>query len=245
IVNQRFAQLYFGDRDPIGQPIRLRPSNNAAGPVESFVVIGVAPVIRQRLVPEPDPVVYIPFGASPAPNASVLVRARGGAAGLAPAGGAEPAAIDRNLPLYRVRTLDRAIADAQWNARVASGLIEALAALSLLLSTVGLSAVTAHGVSARTREIGVRLALGARTHDVLRLILGRAAVPLAFGFGAGILGTMAWGAMFSSGQPNVFVSDPASLAWIVLVLLVAGTAAAVVPARRAARLDPAVAIRQP
>jgi putative ABC transport system permease protein len=243
IVNQRLAQLYFGDRDPIGQRIRLRPAGTPSGPVESFEIVGLAPAIRQRPLPDPDPVVYLAFEAAPPSTGSLLVRGRGDAAVLAATVRSEAAAIDRNLPLYRLRTMAGVIADAEWNLRVSSGLILALTSLAVLLSTVGLAAVTAHRVTERTHEIGLRMALGARTHHVLQLILRRVVVQLGLGFAAGIACTIAWGALFSSGRPDALVSDPRALGFIGTALFVAGTAACIVPARRAARLDPVAAIR--
>ena len=243
IVNQRLAQLYFGDRDPIGQRIRLRPAGTPSGAVESFEIVGLAPASRQRPLPDPDPVVYLAFEAAPPSTGSLLVRGRGDAAVLAATVRSEAAAIDRNLPLYRLRTMAGVIADAEWNLRVSSGLILALTSLAVLLSTVGLAAVTAHRVTERTHEIGLRMALGARTHHVLQLILRRVVVQLALGFVAGIACTIAWGALFSSGRPDALVSDPRAIGFIGTALCVAGTAACIVPARRAARLDPVAAIR--
>ncbi|MBI3261622.1 MAG: FtsX-like permease family protein [Acidobacteria bacterium] len=155
----------------------------------------------------------------------------------------EVLALDANLPLYRVQTMARVMDDAQWNGRVSSMLLSVLTCIALGLSTIGLYAVTAHGVSRRTREIGLRMALGAQPHQVRRLVLRRAMAQLALGFVAGVVCTVGWDRMFSSGRAEVRMTDPPSLAIVAAVLIVVATLACLVPIRRATRVDPVAAIR--
>jgi ABC-type antimicrobial peptide transport system permease subunit len=133
--------------------------------------------------------------------------------------------------------------DAQWTGRLSQNLVLILTFIAVALSTVGLYAVTAHGVSQRSREIGVRMALGARPRQVVTVILRRALAQLAFGFVAGIGCTMLWQRTFPSGRVDLSITDPRSLAAIATTLAAAAVVACFVPARRATRQDPASAIR--
>ena len=157
---------------------------------------------------------------------------------------AEVSKLDPNLPVYRFRTMAQVMRDALWNGRVSSNLFLMLTFIAVALSTVGLYAVTAHGVTQRAREIGLRMALGARPWHVTRLIARRVAMQLVIGFMAGIVCTKLWDANFGSGSDGVTASDPKSLLIVAVILAVLAAVACVVPARRAARMDPLAAIRQ-
>ncbi|MBI4476231.1 MAG: ABC transporter permease, partial [Acidobacteria bacterium] len=137
IVSERFVQIHFPDRSPLGERIALAGPSGAEGNRELFTIIGVAPALRHRRGPDPDPVVYRPFRAALPGTAVLMVRSRSEAGTLAPQLREEVRALDRNLPLYRVQTMSQAIADAQWNGRLSSRLMTILACLALGLSTIG------------------------------------------------------------------------------------------------------------
>ena len=166
------------------------------------------------------------------------MRAHNEAADLAPFLRREVQALDPNLPLYRLRTLAQAARDAQWNGRLASSLIRALTLIAVGLATIGLYAVTAYSVNQRAHEIGVRVALGARPHQVAGVIARRVLMQLAVGFTAGVGCTLMWEWAFPGGNPSIRATDPASLAMVAAVLVVVATLASLVPIRRAMRLDP-------
>ena len=128
----------------------------------------------------------------------------------------EVSQLDANLPVYRFRTMAQVVRDALWNGRVSSNLFLMLTFIAVALSTIGLYAVTAHGVAQRAQEIGLRMALGAQPRHVTRLIARRVAMQLVIGFMAGIVCTKLWDANFGSGSDGVTASDPKSL------LIVAG-----------------------
>ncbi len=155
----------------------------------------------------------------------------------------EVVALDASLPLYRVQSMRQVIRDVGWNGRLSSALLTVLAAIALGLSMVGLYAVTAHGASRRAREIGVRMALGAQPGQVCRLLLRRALSQLTLGFLVGVLATVGWSRMLSTGRAGVTVTDPRSLAIVAAILLAVGAIATLVPVRRATRLNPVEAIR--
>ena len=242
IVNERLAREFFEGQDPIGQRLALVPATPAE-PRRWLTIAGIVTDIRQRPVPDPDPVLYLPLTGSSSATATLLVRSRGeDASDLAPLLRKEVQALDANLPLHRIRTMAQASRDAQWNGRLAARLILVLTIISVGLATAGLYAVTAYGISQRTHEIGLRVALGARTPHVAGLIARRVAVQLAIGVMAGFVCTMLWDRTFAGG-PGVRITDPVSLAIVALVLVVLAILACWAPIRRASRLDPLNAIR--
>ena len=137
----------------------------------------------------------------------------------------------------------RVVRDAEWNGRIAHALLVVLICIAVGLSTVGLFAVTAHSVSQRTAEIGIRMALGAQPLQVVRLILRRAAIQLGVGFIAGVGCTVLWDRMFTTGRPEITATDPQSLLFVAIVLTISAAIACFIPVRRATRLNPVVAIR--
>lgn len=241
IVNQDLTEKFFGGQDPIGQRISVASQDTAASP-NWFTIVGVAPDIRQRPVPDVEPVVYLPYRDIAPPTTSLLVRARGEGAHLAPLLRQEVQALDPNLPLYRIRTMAQAIRDARWNARLSARLILVLTIIAVGLSIVGLYAVTAYGISQQTHEIGLRLALGAQTRQVAAMIGRRVMTQLVIGLMAGVVCTMLWDRTFSGG-PGIRVTDPVSLLIVATILAVSSLIACSVPIRRATRLDPLAAIR--
>ncbi len=151
--------------------------------------------------------------------------------------------VDASLPLYRILTLSEVARNAQWNRRLSHVLILALTFIAVSLSTVGLYAVTMHGVLQRTQEIGLRMALGAQPRAVVLIVVRQVLVQLAFGFVAGTLCTIGWQRLFGNPGSDATAIEPKSLAVIAAVLAVTAVLASIVPARRATRLDPVAAIR--
>lgn len=243
IVNERFVELFFADRDPIGQRIGLSPPTGAAHPPAWFTIVGVAQSIRQRPLPDVEPIVYTPLAAAAPATAGLIVRSGVETEAMIDALRREVQALDANLPLYRTLTLARVVWDAQWNGRMSAFLATAVIVISLMLAAFGLYAVTAHGVSLRSREMAVRMALGARTAQVVRSALAGVAVPLVVGLGLGLVGIVAWSRAFATESARVSVTDPAHLVVVTLVLAFIAAMACFVPVRRATRVDPVAALR--
>jgi putative ABC transport system permease protein len=244
VVNEEFAGKFFAGADAIGQRIALTPLQAPPSPLEWATVVGIVPTVRQRPRGGAEPIVYVSNGGSPASNAVLLVRSSLDTAALTSLLRQEAAAIDADLPLYRIRTMQQARREAVWNGRVSNGFFLFLMWTSVGLAMVGLYAVTAHGVSQSTREIGMRMALGARPRQVMRVIVRRVAGQVAFGFGTGIVCTKIWSSMFSSGRDDVSLTDPASLLIVAAILSVVAALACFVPIWRATHLDPVAAIRE-
>ena len=241
IVNERLAGRFFDGRDPIGQQIFLGAGDRRDG--VAVTIVGVAADVRQRPVPEAEPIVYLPYRSAAPPSMVLMVRSLVEPAALVPLLRREVLALDPALPVYRIQTLADVIRNAQWNARLAHRLILLITFIAVALSAAGLYAVTAHGVVQRTREIGVRMAIGAQPRQVMVLVMRRVLLQVSLGFGAGVICTLAWQRMFSSGRVDLSIVDPRALAAIAITLTVAALIASAVPARRAIRLDPVAALR--
>jgi putative ABC transport system permease protein len=174
---------------------------------------------------------------------TLLVRAQGDPAAVAPAVRREVRAADPTLPVWDVRTLEEYRAFTNWDRRLFGEVFASFGLLALVLAGVGVYGVMAYSVSQRTHEIGVRLALGAAGRDVLRLVVGSGAAVAAAGVGVGLL--LAWGASraMRSILYGVGANDPVTFAGVSLLLFGVALLACYVPARRAARTDPMVALR--
>jgi putative ABC transport system permease protein len=256
IVNQRFVELFLRDGDPIGRRIRLTSDQRSAasgarapgsvGTTDApwLTIVGIAPVLRQRIAVAPDPLVYLPLGAAPPASAAIVVRSTTPPASLAPLLRAEVRALDPDLPVYRVRTMAQVIDEAGWNPRLSGNLVMTIALIAFGLASVGLYAVTAHAVTQRTQEIGIRLALGAGTRQVAWLVLRRALRQLAVGLAAGLLCTYAFDRAFSGpSDPNSFM-NPAIIGPAMALLIGMTLTATLAPILRATRLDPLGALRR-
>ena len=247
IVNQRFAAMHLPGEDPIGRRIKLTPDGPApAGPAPVWVtIVGISPTVRQRFATEsePDPVVYLPLRAQSPAFTSLLVRAQRDAATLTSLLREEVRAIDQDLPLFDIRTMDQQLAQQRWAFRIFGTMFAIFAVIALALSAVGLYAVTAYAVSQRTQEIGVRMALGAQAGQVQWLILRRSVVHLGLGLSIGIGG--AWGVsrLLDSVLVQSGSRELVTLSSIVALLIVVSMLACYWPARRATRLDPVSALR--
>jgi len=244
IVNQRLVERYFPNVEPIGQGIRL-VNRNARGQTSPLLtIIGVAPTVRQEWTGRPDPVVFTPYRLDARPSGVIMVRSNLDTAAAAPLLRGEARMLDSDLPLVAIMTMNDLLAQGRWFQQIFSGLVALFASIALVLSGVGLYGVTAYGVSQRTREIAVRVALGAGRRQVLWFVLRRALLQLAWGFG---LGTAAAFAVFTLLRTiifdNVGPDDPITITAIIVVLLCVSLAASVFPALRAMRLSPVAALR--
>lgn len=242
IVSRRFAATFFRDREVIGERIRTTASTAPSTDPEWFTIVGVAPDIRYRPTPEPEPVVYVPLEVSAPAQVSILVRTRG-EAGTAEALRATTAVVDPQLPLQRILTMADIAHEAQWNGRLSARFLTTLTLIGVGLVIAGLYAVTAHSVGQRRREIAIRMALGARAAHVGRAVLTRAGWQVALGLLAGIIFTMIWDAVLFSGQVNLRFAQPDVLVPVAVILLVVMLVACAVPALRAARLNPGSVLR--
>jgi putative ABC transport system permease protein len=249
LINQRFAAMHFAGEDPIGQRIRLVDAAPArvydATPPLSATIVGMVPTVRQRNFqePDPDPVAYVPYRTDPQRFVFLVVRGQGDPAALTSLVREQMRAIEPDLPVFGILTLDQMLAQLRFSFRVFGSMFGIFAVIALVLSAVGLYAVTAYSVSQRTQEIGVRMALGAQSQQVLWLVMGRALLQLAIGLPIGIAGAFAVGQLMQSVLAQTSGRDPLTIAAIAVVMGVVSLAACFWPARRATRLDPVAALR--
>ena len=247
IVNQRFVAMHFPGEDPIGRRVRLADSTPQVQPPPPLdaTIVGVGPTIRQRNFqdPDPDPVVYLPYRADPQRFGTLIVRAAGDPAQITSLVREEMRAIEPDLPLFNILTMDQLLAQQRWPFRVFGSMFAIFAVIALVLSAVGLYAVTAYSVTQRTAELGVRMALGAQPAQVMWLVLRRAFVQLGVGLPLGIAGAFGVGRLLQILLVQTSPRDPVTIGSIALLMMVVSMAACVWPARRATRLDPVSALR--
>ena len=242
IVNETFAAKAWPGEDPIGKRLRLIREQT---PQNSLTVVGVVPDIQQNFQRPLDhaPIIYLPYGADPPRGMFLTARTTVPPSTLGQAFRKEVQGLDENLPVVGVKTLEQLIANSRIDSAVFAVLFSIFAGIALVLASVGLYAVVAHSVSQRTREIGVRMAVGGTARDIVRMVFWqgtrRIVIGLAIGLPLGATLTFALRFLLVGVAPG----DPLSLAGAALVLILAGLLGCAIPARRAVRVNPLVALR--
>jgi putative ABC transport system permease protein len=210
-----------------------------------LTVVGVLPDILQnfRNPLELEPLIYLPYAQEPQREVFILAKTRIPSGTLANAFRQTLRSIDPNLAAYDVRTLESRLAQTRLSVTLLGGMFTVFAAIALVLASVGLYAVIAHSVSQRTQEIGVRMAMGAVRRDIVRLIYAEGAQPLGVGLAIGLPAAFGVTHVLRTALVGVSPGDPLTFLSVVLVLLVAGALGCALPARRATKVDPIVALR--
>jgi putative ABC transport system permease protein len=244
IINQSFAKTYFPSEDPIGKRLELAFDDEKVA--TKFQIVGVVRNVKHHteLGDEYSPELYMPYAQAPffGPM-SLVVRAQAEPGNLAKAIQNEVAALDRQIVLSDVKTMDLYLGAAVAQPRFSALLFGLFAMLALSLAAVGLYGVMAYTVSQRTREVGVRVALGAQTADVLRLIIAQGMKLTLLGVGVGLAGAFALMRLMKTLLYGVSATDPLTFAVVALSLSLVALAACYLPARRAAKVDPLLALR--
>ncbi len=235
IINEAMARRIFGQQDPIGQHIRTGP--NPTGPWST--VIGVIGDIRHAgLEAEPAPELYVNYLQNPPVNPFIAIRTTTDPAALADLVRAEAKSFDPTLAIYDIRTMQQIRSESVAERRFLLLLIGAFGVLALLLSAIGVYGVMALVVSERTQEVGVRLALGAAPAEVLGMIVRQAATLAGLGAGAGLVLAALLAPMMASQLFRVPAMDPITFVLVPILLVGVATIAALVPGRRAMRIEP-------
>jgi predicted permease len=249
ILNERLAALIFPGEEALGRQVRLFPGRARGGAAEPtsnwLTIIGVAPDVRQRSQEggAADPVVYVPVGVNPLAGATLIVRSSLNRDDLVGLLREQMQAIDPDLPVFDIRTVDEQIAFNRWPQRVFGSLFAIFAVIALFLGTIGLYGVTAYAASQRTREIGVRIALGATGFHIHRTVARTAITQLTMGLVLGTAGGTAVSRILPSQLAGASANAPTTVALVALVLVVAGLIACWIPAQSALKIDPAVTLR--
>jgi putative ABC transport system permease protein len=243
IVNQTLAKRVFPNGDAVGQ--RLIFSGDDSTPNQIVGVVGNEKV--NGLAEQTTPVVYYPFlqDTTPALTKNLVVRTAGDPAALVSAIRNECRELEPGLTVAQVMTMEQIIANSPstFMRRYPALLIGVFAAVALLLAAIGIYGVMSYSVSQQTREIGVRLALGARKLDVLRLVIGRGMLLALAGVGVGVVAAFGLTRLMTGLLFGVEASDPATFGLIALLLVMVALLACYVPARRASKIDPLTALR--
>jgi putative ABC transport system permease protein len=244
IVNQAFVRQHFPHEEPIGKRIRFGGPNTPIAQSPWLLIVGVVSDVRHwDLMTAARAESYVPLEQSPAAELTLAVRTNGAQAGLAAAVRERLRALDANLPLYNVQTMEQVVARSLFNRRLTTGVMLIFGGVALLLATVGLFGLISYAVSQRTHEFGIRLALGANTQDVLRLVIGQGLKLAGAGLLIGLAGSFALMQVMKTLLFGVSPADPMTFAASALLLLAVSLLACWIPARRAAKVDPLIALR--
>jgi putative ABC transport system permease protein len=238
LINETLARSYFAGEEPLGKVLRDPDGKNPAE------IIGVVSDIKHfGLDDAAEPYVYVPHTQAAETSMALVARTANDPVGMAAAIRREVQALDKDQPVYDVKNMEQRIAERNTPARLTSFLMAVFAALALVLAAVGIYGVIAYSVSQRTHEIGIRMALGAERRDILALVVRQGmtlvGIGLALGLGASFL-LMRW---LASKLFQVSATDPTTFAGVALLLAGIALIACLIPARRATKVDPMVALR--
>ncbi len=243
ILDERAAQAYFAGEDPIGT--RIYFSFEGGRNPRWREVVGVVGAVKHTaaLVDDTKGQTYYPLGQRPSPMMVMTIRARGEPGALTSAVRGEVLKLDAGQPVFDTLTMHERLGTYLSQPRFNMALLALFAALSLTLAAVGVYGVISYSVSQRTRELGIRMALGARPGDVVRLVLRYGLVLAVVGLALGLGGSWALTRVLQQQLYNISATDPATFLSVSAVLVVVVLMAVFIPARRAARVDPMVALR--
>lgn len=253
VISRTMARKYWPDTNPVGQTIVVGPGLGSGYETGAIEIVGVAGDLRWRLDGDPAPVMYqapsqVLDGAMALVNslrpAAVLARTRAGAEPMSLSRAVRQALLAADqLPVMKVRTMEQAGVDSTARQNFTRFLLGSFAGMALLLAAVGIYGVMSYSVEQHTHEIGIRTALGANRRDTLSLVLFQALRMTLAGLAVGILAAFWLTRLLNSQLFGVKASDPVTFAAVPLILLVAAVAAAYIPALRASRVDPLIALR--
>ncbi|HUQ85964.1 MAG TPA: ABC transporter permease [Vicinamibacterales bacterium] len=236
LINEAGVRKWFPDQDPIGK-VAL-----TGGPHE---IVGVVGDVLQRSPGQPAiPQLFLPYSQRTSRSIRLIVRTEGDPLAIAPAVRDQIRALDPNVPLAQAVPLQDVVSRAIARPRFYTSLLALFAAVALMLSATGIFGVMSYAVAQQSKEIGIRMALGARAADVLRSIVGRAVALAGAGVIVGIIAALALGGIIRSQLFGVTIFDPATLGSVIAVLLLSAALASLLPAARAARIDPMRAFKE-
>ncbi len=238
IVNETAARRFWPNQDPVGKRI-----GNGAPDGWMPVVGVVADVRHMSLAREPDPEIYFAFAQSPRTAVNLVVRTASDPLRLAPSLRRAVLEIDGDQPVSRIASMEQTLVDSIATKRLSTLLLGIFAALALLLSAIGIYGVISFSVTCRKHEIGVRMALGARSGDVLRMVVRQGTTLAVAGIAVGLAASMALTRLLETMLFQVKATDPVIFLAVSLLLTAVAALASYIPARRAARVDPTVALR--
>ena len=241
VIDQTLARRYWPDQNPIGQELKFSFGRGLQG----LTIVGVAGDIKSDGFEAPSvPHIYVALGQFAPVNAVVFLRSRLDAEQLGQAVRREVESVDLNVPVHSISAMDQIIARSVADRRFALELLGIFAAVALLLAAIGIYGVMSYSFSQRTHEVGIRVALGAQRFDILRMAVGEGMRIVVIGLAAGLVGAAIMTRFFRSMLFDVGTTDPITFLSVSAILAGVALFACYIPARRATRVDPLVALRQ-
>jgi predicted permease len=248
VINQSLAKRHWPDRDPIGGQIQFAGDDLAS---LSFTIVGVVADLKNKLLQEkPDPEVYLLFSQMPEKALSSFgrilhfaVRTTSEPSTLTSAIRSLAASVDENQPLYSVRTMEELYSESVAKPRFQTAIFSLFGTVALTLAAVGVYGVMAYSVNQRTREIGIRMALGAQVGDVLRFVLRQGLALASAGAGIGLGAAIALTRFLTAYLYEIKATDAPTYIVVALVLSLVALLASYLPARRAVKIDPMTILR--
>ncbi len=238
IVNESFAMHFWPGQDPIDKRIRL------SGSQDWMRVVGLTKDVKHYGLEQPmRPGVYAPYGRARSTGMFGVVHTQGDPVSLIPAIREIVRAADSDLPIYDIKTMPQRVRASMFLRFIFSWMFAAFGVIAAIMAFAGIYGVVSYWVSQRTQEIGIRVALGARVPDVIRMVLGQGVRLIGLGLGLGMVGAFALSRLLAGTLYNISPTDPLTFAGVPLLLITAGVLACYLPARRAAKTDPMVALR--
>jgi putative ABC transport system permease protein len=253
IINETLARRHWPNEDPLGRRLRLLDAPPDQATTQYMTVVGVVADAKNRgLSVEPGQEIYVPLrqqvasggGLRPSISCALLIRTAGDPSNLINAVRQKVWAVDRNIPITDVRTAEQIIGTAVAQPRFNALLLALFAFIALCLGAVGIYGVISYAVTQRTHEIGVRLALGAQQRDVLRMVVRQGMTLAMTGVAIGLLSALALTRWMEGLLFGVRPADPLTFTLIAVALLLVALVACYIPARRATKVDPMVALRR-
>jgi putative ABC transport system permease protein len=240
IINDTMARSYWPDEDPIGKRISTMELKDGAW----LTVVGIVGDVRHvGLHLQPYPQVYISYVQNPHWATSLIVRTVSDPAKVVPAIRRQVNTIDRDQPLYNVRTMSEVLSNSISRPRFNTQLISILAAVGMMLTVIGIYGVVSYSVSQRFHEIGVRIALGARPRDIIFMIIGQGVKLALIGILAGLAAAFALSRLITRLLYGVSLTDPLTFIGVPVIIAAVVIAACYIPARRATKIEPMAALR--
>jgi putative ABC transport system permease protein len=246
IVDETFADTWFKDQDPIGRRIKINAGHPAPGmpPPPWQTVVGVVNHVKNYGIDQESRVeVYIPYMQSPVQQMTLLVKGPGGAATIGQAMRDAVRDADPTLPVFAIRTMEEYLERTLTSKRLMMLVLALFAGVALTLAAVGIYGVMSYAVAQRTSEIGIRMALGARPRDVLRLVVGQGMLLTVCGVALGLAAAYWLTRLIAALLFGVSATDAVTFGGVALLLGTVAFLATWIPARRAARVDPLIALR--
>jgi putative ABC transport system permease protein len=243
VINEALVKKYYRGEDPLGKPIYLGAPDNRL--FQEGTIVGVVADTRDAgLGSDPLPTVYIPLKVMPTwPAFFYVVRTRQTPTAIVSGVRTVIRELNPKLPIRNVQTMEEVLSTSIAPARWSTALLGVFAGVALVIAVLGVFGVLSYIVTQRTRELGIRIALGAAPAQVQRLVVARALWLVLFGIGLGVLGAMTLTRFMGSLLYGVTATDPVTFASVAAILAGAAILASYLPARRATRVDPMLALR--